>query len=177
MNSDPHKTDPDLAASGPSHAMRQSAARLAAVQALYQIELTGVSIETVISEFRTYRRGGVLEEALARANLTKFEALIRGVETHRGDLDAKITAALAEDWALERLGSVLLSILRSAAFELLTSRDVPAKVIINEYVDLAHAFFEKSEAGFVNGILDRLARELRKLEMEQITRERPSSSG
>jgi len=149
------------------HATRRSAARLAAVQALYQIELTDADPEAVVGEFRTHRQGGVLEEAFAEADLKKFESIVGGIGEHARELDEKITASLAQDWTMERLGPVLRAILRSATFELLAGTDVPAKVVINEYVDLTHAFFEGNEPGFVNGVLDRLAHELRESEMRK----------
>ncbi|MGB1547875.1 MAG: transcription antitermination factor NusB [Alphaproteobacteria bacterium] len=155
-------------------AMRRSAARLAAVQALYQIEITNGVTAAVVDEFRAHRQGGVLEDALAKADFKKFEAIVTGVDAHRQELDALIAASLAKDWSLKRLGSVLRAILRSAAFELLAGKDVPAKVVINEYVDLTHAFFEGNEPGFVNGMLDRLAHQLRESEMQKANREQPA---
>ncbi|MCE2509895.1 MAG: transcription antitermination factor NusB [Alphaproteobacteria bacterium] len=167
----------EAAPEGAEHrAMRRSAARLAAVQALYQIEFTDTAAETVLSEFRAHRQGGVLEESPAKTDFKKFEAIVSGVEARRQELDARIATVLAKDWSMERLGSVLRAILRSATFELMAGMDVPAKVVINEYVDLTHAFFEGSEPGFVNGVLDRLAHELRAPEMQKADHEPPASS-
>lgn len=157
------------------HAMRRSSARLAAVQALYQIELTGVAIDKVILEFHVYRRGGVLDnqesdvpdKQALETDLAKFEAILRGVDDRKSAIDAYISASLSKGWTLERLGAVLKSVLRAACFELAAAPNVPAKVVINEYVDLTRAFFEGKESGFVNGILDHLARTLREPEMEK----------
>ncbi len=179
MTSPTRETDKAAKTLGESlerHVMRRSAARLAAVQALYQIELTNAESEAVVGEFRTHRQGGVLEEASAEADLKKFESIVGGVDAHSRELDEKIAASLAKDWTMERLGPVLRAILRSATFELLAGTDVPAKVVINEYVDLTHAFFEGNEPGFVNGALDRLAHELREVEMQKATGEQPASS-
>jgi transcription antitermination protein NusB len=145
---------------------RRSAARLAAVQALYQIELAGAPVETVIAEFSQNglrngeaARAGDVDEAL-------FADLVRGASARREELDHYLGAALAPEWRVERLERVLRAILRAGAYELLARRDVPVPVVINEYLELGHAFFAGKEPGLVNGVLDRLAREMRPHEAE-----------
>jgi len=144
----------------------RSTARLAAVQALYQIEISGGDAEQVIAEFAGHR----LDEAVDGVNLVKpdralFTELVRGVALNRRDLDDMIAAVLVEDWTVERLETLLACILRAGAHELADRADVPARVVISEYVDLADAFYGDKETGLINGVLDRLARELRPAEL------------
>lgn len=144
---------------GPS---KRSLARLAAVQALYQIELTGAEPAAVVAEFAAHRFGREIDgDRYAEADGAFFSDLVGGGSERRADIDGAISAALPADWPLERLESVLRAILRAGAYELLARRDVPARVAINEYVEIAHAFFSGKEPGMVNGVLDRLARTLR----------------
>lgn len=141
---------------------RRTAARLAAVQALYQIDLTGTPVETVVAEFAHHRLGHEADdEHLGEVDTVLFADIVRGASKRRADLDPMIGAALAPDWPLERLETVLRAILRAGAYELLSRADVPAPVVISEYLDVAHAFFGDKEPGLVNGVLDRLARTLR----------------
>jgi transcription antitermination protein NusB len=140
----------------------RSTARLAAVQALYQMEISGGDVEQVITEFAGHR----LDEAVDGVNLVKpdralFADLVRGATRSRRDLDDMIAAVLVEDWTVERLETLLACILRAGAHELADRPDVPARVVISEYVDLADAFYGDKETGLINGVLDRLARELR----------------
>lgn len=140
----------------------RSAARLAAVQALYQMELTGAGVDSVIEEFRHHRLGGELDGAkAAEADAPFFADLVRGVVERQIAIDKQVNAMLAEGWRLARLDSILRALLRAATFELMARTDVPARVAIDEYVDLAQAFFDGSETGFVNGALDRIAHALR----------------
>jgi transcription antitermination protein NusB len=134
-------------------------ARLAAVQALYQMELTRVNSATVIAELTEHRfgEGGHYDPADQKF----FKALVMGVVMAQRTVDPLIAQHLAAGWRLARIDSILRAILRSAAFELQERPDVPAKVIINEYVDIAHAFFGGEEPGVVNGILDAMARQVR----------------
>ena len=165
-----HETGKEDAASDDAvqrHALRRSLARLAAVQALYQVEMTDASAKHVVGEFLTTCHNGIFEGQSSEADLVKFEAIVLGVEERKSELDEHISASLSQDWSLERLAAVLRAILRAASFELVAALNVPARVVINEYVALAHAFFEGDEPGFVNGILDRLARVLRAPEMEK----------
>jgi transcription antitermination protein NusB len=134
-------------------------ARLAAVQALYQMELTRVDTATVIAEFTQHRfgEGGHYDQADEKF----FKALVVGVVRAQRTVDPLIAEHLATGWRLARIDSILRAILRAAAFELKERPDVPAKVIINEYVDIAHAFFGGDEPGVVNGVLDAMARQVR----------------
>jgi N utilization substance protein B len=140
----------------------RSVARLAAVQALYQMELTATGVEAVIREFTDHRFGRELEDAtLADADEAFFAEIVRGVVAEQAAIDPAIVRRLAEGWRLERLDATVRAILRSATFELSRRPDVPAEVVIDEYVELAKSFFEGTEPGFVNGALDAIARDLR----------------
>ncbi len=144
----------------------RSTARLAAIRALYQIEFAKGDVEQVIAEFSGHRLGESVEgEALIKPDRALFEALVRGVARSRRELDDMIAAVLTADWTIERLETLLLCILRAGAHELAERADVPARVVISDYVDLADAFYGEKETGLVNGMLDRLARELRPAEL------------
>ncbi|MEA2782904.1 MAG: transcription antitermination protein NusB [Rhodospirillaceae bacterium] len=141
---------------------RRSAARLAAVQALYQIAVSEDDAERVIAEFASHRLGEAVDGVdMVKPDRAFFYELVRGVVRNRRELDDMIAAVLVEDWTIERLEILLVSILRAGAHELADRSDVPARVVISEYVDLADAFYGDKETGLVNGVLDRLARELR----------------
>lgn len=133
---------------------RRRAARLAAVQAIYQIDLTGVAAAPVLAEFLRHRLGRDVDREL-------FEDLVRGSWERRRQIDETLSATLVETWPLHRLDRTLLAIMRVGVYELSAHAAVPAPVVINEYVDLAHAFFGGKEPGMVNAVLDRLARSLR----------------
>ena len=149
-----------------SGGMPRSTARLAAVQALYQLELCGGDVEQVIAEFTRHRLGEVVDGVdLVKPDRALFAELVRGVVRNRRDLDDMIAAVLVEDWTIERLETLLACILRAGAHELADRGDIPARVVISEYVDLADAFYGDKETGLVNGVLDRLARELRPAEL------------
>ena len=140
----------------------RTVARLAAVQALYQMELAGEGVETVISEFSNHRFDSDIEgEALAEADEAYFAEIVRGVVENQRELDAAIKARLASNWRLERLDATLRALLRSGAWELLKQPDTPREVVIDEYVELAKAFFDDAEARFVNAALDGVARDAR----------------
>lgn len=140
----------------------RSLARLAAVQALFQLEMSGGDSARIITEFRHHRLGqNEAELPGGSADETLFTAIVDGVDAHRDTLDGRIAQHLASGWSMARLDSTLRQVLRAAAFELLLHRDTPAPVIINEYVEVAHAFAERSEAGFVNSVLDALAKSTR----------------
>jgi len=144
------------------HPQRQ-AARLAAVQAIYQMELTGEDAESVAQEFCQHRFGE-LRAADAEPDENFFTDLVRGVPHHQVEIDRSIAETLSEDWKLERIDSILRAILRAAIYELVARSDVPAKVVIDEYLDIAHAFFAGEEPAFVNALLDRVARRKRAVE-------------
>ena len=147
---------------------RRTAARLAAVQALYQIELTRADAVRVIAEFQAHRLSDPDEgQGLGPADPWLFERIVRGVFGERANLDRMIAASLAAGWSLERLEAILRAILRAGSWELMVNTEVPAAVIISEYLDIAHGFFQAREPAFVNGVLDRLAKLLRAEELER----------
>jgi N utilization substance protein B len=146
-------------------ANQRGAARLAAVQALYQMDLGGASLPDVIAEFEAYRLGKELDGDQYRdADKAFFRDIVAGVVRDQRGLDAAIDAALSPDWPLARLDATLRAILRAGAFELASRPDVPGRVVISEYVEVAKAFFEEEVPGMVNGVLDALARKLRPAE-------------
>ena len=147
-----------------THARRntRSAARLAAAQALYQIQATDVSADGVIAEFSARRFGREIDGALyAPADEDLFSDIVRGVEAGREKIDGLIGQALDRGWKLDRLERIIRALLQAGTYELRSELATPAAVIINEYVDLAHAFYGDGEPRFVNGVLDRLAGEIR----------------
>jgi len=145
---------------------RRRAARFGVVQALYQIEMSGIAPEKVIAEFEDHRLRDLLEpleleDQVPRVDRAWFAEVTLGAWRMAPELDPKIEATLATGWSLVRAGFLLRAFLRAGAFELVARRKVPAGVVVNEYVALAHAFLSSEEAGFVNAVLDRLAGELR----------------
>ena len=143
-------------------ANQRGAARLAAVQALYQMELGGTTLPEVIAEFETYRLGKEVDGAQYRdADAAFFRDIVTGVVRDQMKLDPAVDEALAAGWPLTRIDATLRAILRSGAYELSSRRDVPSRVVISEYVDVAKAFFEDDTPGVVNAVLDGLARTLR----------------
>ena len=143
-------------------ARARSAARLAAVQALYQQEMETIALASLLHEFHQHRLGAVIEGVeYAEAEVDFFDDLVRGVDARRSEIDAAITARLAEGWNLDRLDRPLRQILRAGVYELLARRDVPDATVISEYVDVAKAFYDKRETGFVNGLLDAVAKSAR----------------
>ena len=140
----------------------RSAARLAAVQALYQQEMEGTPIARLLREFHEHRLGAIIEdEQYFDAERDFFDDVVTGVDSRRPEIDEAIAAKLAEGWSLERLDRPMRAILRAGTYELLARKDVPVGSVISEYVDVAHAFYDKRESGFVNGLLDAVAREAR----------------
>lgn len=138
------------------------AARLGAVQATYQMDLGGTASEEVIDEFIDHRLGQELEGDLYNeADIEHFTNLIRGVVTDQVRIDRTIEDALAAGWTMTRIDSTLRAILRCGIHELINMTDIPAPVIVNEYIDLSKAFFEGPEPKFVNGLLDRVAKAVR----------------
>jgi transcription antitermination protein NusB len=156
----------------PMAAGKRGLARLAAVQALYQIELTSTDADAVVSEFLAHRLGREIDgDHYAEADRGFFADIVRGCTERREDVDAIVAASLPADWPLARLESVLRAILRAGAYELLARADVPARVAINEYVEIANAFFSGKEPGMVNGVLDGIARALRGAELSGTCRD------
>jgi transcription antitermination protein NusB len=145
------------------NARRRSIARLAAVQALYQLELNpGMGAEAVIREFVRDRLGREIDgELYGEADAGLFAEIVRGVAANRERLDETLSAALSEEWPLARLERLLRLILEAGAYELVHRLDIPPRVTLSEYVAIAHAFFSGREPGLANGVLDRLARSLR----------------
>jgi transcription antitermination protein NusB len=140
----------------------RSVARLAAVQALYQMETAGAGAEAVIREFCDHRFDRDLEGVrLAHADEGFFGAIVRGVVADQAAVDAAIRRRLAHGWRLERIDATARSILRAGAYELIARPDVPAEVAIDEYVEIAKSFFEGPEPGFINAALDAIARDER----------------
>ena len=140
----------------------RTVARLAAVQALYQMELAGEGVETVITEFSNHRFDADLEgEPLAEADEAYFADVVRGVIHSQREIDASVKARLASNWRMERLDATLRALLRCGAWELAHKTDVPKEIVIDEYVELAKAFFDEAEARFVNAALDGVARDVR----------------
>jgi N utilization substance protein B len=140
----------------------RSAARLAAVQALYQHDMEGTPVARLLKEFHDHRLGATIEDAEYHdAERDFFDDIVMGVESRRADIDRLIAARLADGWTLERLDRPMRAILRAGAYELLARADVPVGSVINEYLDVAHAFYDKRESGFVNGLLDAIAKETR----------------
>lgn len=140
----------------------RTVARLAAVQALYQMELAGAGVETVIREFSDHRFDDRLEdELMAEADEAYFAEIARGVVADQAQVDAAVTKRLAEGWRLARLDATLRALLRSGAWELMKRPDTPREVVLDEYVELAKAFFDDRDARFVNAALDGVARDVR----------------
>lgn len=140
----------------------RTVARLAAVQALYQMELAGEGVETVIKEFSDHRFDDRLEdEWMAEADETYFAEIVRGVVEDQAQIDGAVTRRLAEGWKLARLDATLRALLRSGAWELMKRPDTPREVVLDEYVELAKAFFDERDSRFVNAALDGVARDVR----------------
>jgi N utilization substance protein B len=140
----------------------RSAARLAAVQALYQQEMEGTPLPRLLKEFHDHRIGATIEdEQYHDAEIDFFDDLVTGVDARRSDIDTAIAAKLASGWTLERLDRPMRALLRAGTYELIARADVPVGSVISEYVDVAHAFYDKRESGFVNGLLDAIAKEVR----------------
>ncbi|HZJ11345.1 MAG TPA: transcription antitermination factor NusB [Methyloceanibacter sp.] len=143
-------------------ASSRSAARLAAVQALYQMDMTGIDLNAVVAEFETHRLGKEVDGCqYTEVEPAFFRDLVEGVVREQLRIDPLIDKQLAEGWRLTRVDSILRAILRAGAYEILVRSDVPGRVVISEYVDIAHAFFAEEEPKVVNGILDRLAHRAR----------------
>ena len=151
----------------PQRSKARSAARLAAVQALYQQHMEGTALARLLDEFHQHRLGRTIDEdafdeaEYAEAEVPFFDDIVRGVDARRDEIDALVAARLAAGWSLARLDRTMLQILRAGTYELLARADVPAAVAINEYVEVAKAFFDDGQAKFVNGILDAVAKDAR----------------
>jgi N utilization substance protein B len=146
----------------PARSKSRAAARLAAVQALYQREMEATPLARLLDEFHQHRLGREIEDAqYAEAEVDFFDDVVRGVEARQDEIDVLLTDRLAQGWTLARLDKTMLQILRAGTYELLARADVPTGTAISEYVDVAHAFFDEREAKFVNGVLDAVAKAVR----------------
>ncbi|PWG02338.1 transcription antitermination factor NusB [Sphingosinicella humi] len=147
----------------PARAKSRSAARLAAVQALYQQEMEKTPLPILLHEFHHHRLGATIEDVeYADAEIDFFDDIVAGVDARREELDGIIAGKLAEGWSLARLDKPMRQILRAGTYELVARIDVPTGSVISEYVDVAKAFYDKREASFVNGLLDAVAKEVRR---------------
>jgi N utilization substance protein B len=146
----------------PSRSRRRSAARLAAVQALYQRQMEGTPLARLLDEFHQHRLGQEIEDAqYVSAEVEFFDDVVSGVVAREEEIDALLAERLTSDWRLDRLDKTLLQILRAGTYELLARPDIPAGTTISEYLDVAHAFFEKGDTRIVNGVLDAVAKTVR----------------
>jgi N utilization substance protein B len=140
----------------------RSAARLAAVQALYQQEMEGTPLPRLLTEFHNHRLGATIDDVeYIDAEVTFFDDIVAGVDARRTELDGLIADRLATGWSMERLDRPMRQILRAGAYELVARPDVPTASVISEYVDVAAAFYDKREKGFVNGVLDAIGKSSR----------------
>ncbi|HEX8302842.1 transcription antitermination factor NusB [Sphingomonas sp.] len=140
----------------------RAAARLAAVQALYQREMEGTPITALLHEFHQHRLGATIEDVeYADADVSFFDDIVKGVDARREEIDTLVAGKLAADWSLERLDKPMRQILRAGAYELMARPDVPVGAVISEYLDVTDAFYDRREKGFVNGLLDAIAKDVR----------------
>jgi len=143
-------------------AKSRSAARLAAVQALYQKEMERTPLPVLLHEFHEHRLGATIEDVTyAQAEVSFFDDLVSGVDARGEEIDGLIATRLSDGWSLDRLDKPMRQILRAGTYELLARADVPTGSVISEYVDVAKAFYDRREAGFVNGLLDAVAKDVR----------------
>ena len=149
-------------------ANKRGAARLAAVQALYQMDMAGTGLNEILAEFESHWIGREVEGAqYLPAEAAFFRDIVSGVVREQRDLDPLIDDALSKSWPLKRIEAVLRAALRAGAYELIHRSDVPARVVVAEYADVAAAFVERDETGMVNAVLDQLARRLRAAEFSR----------
>jgi N utilization substance protein B len=149
---------------GPS---RRQAARLAAVQALYQWQEGQDAPGDIVEQFLKVRTGEAGEGGMRRdADRPLFKDVVEGTASHKDELQETLSSALAEDWTWNRVDRLVRAILLAGAYELVHRHDVPPRVAINEYVEIAHAFYDKGEPTFVNSVLDRVARNVRAAELK-----------
>ena len=150
------------AANGARKANKRGAARLAAVQALYQMDLAGTGINEILAEFESHWLGGEVEgDKYLPAEAAFFRDVVSGVVRDQARLDPIIDDALSRGWPLKRIDAILRAVLRAGAYELDHRKDVPGRVVVSEYVDVAHAFVDSEETGMVNAVLDQIARQFR----------------
>ena len=151
----------------PARSQARSAARLATVQALYQMQMEGTALARLLNEFHQHRLGREVDdedhegEVFVDAEVDFFDDIVSGVDARRKEIDELLVGKLADGWTIARLDKTMLQILRAGAYELMARADVPTATAINEYVDVAKAFFDDREAKFVNGILDAIGKDVR----------------
>jgi N utilization substance protein B len=154
---------------GERKANRRGAARLAAVQALYQMDIGGAGINDIFAEFESHWLGNEVEgDQYLPAEEAFFRDVVAGVVRDQTKLDPLIDEALSKGWPLKRIDAILRAVLRAGAYELEHRLDIPARVVVSEYVDVAHAFVEKDETGLVNAVLDQIARQFRESEFQKV---------
>lgn len=162
MSTGPAKSAGNGGNKGSSKPMKKSAARLGAVQALYQMDLAQTPLHDILAQFQTFWLGHEVEGVqLADPDVRLFRTVVEGVLEDQRRIDPLVNKVLADNWPLSRVEAVLRAILRAGAFELLMLDDVPARVVIAEYVNVAGAFLDRDETGMVNAVLDKLAHDLR----------------
>lgn len=145
-----------------SRTQARAAARLAAVQALYQLEMAGTPLAQLLNEFHQHRLGATIEDVeYVPADEDFFDDIVKGVDARREEIDGIITGKLAEGWSLDRLDRPMRQILRAGTYELMARADVPTGAVISEYLDVADAFYDKREKSFANGLLDAVAKAVR----------------
>ncbi|MDD9909782.1 MAG: transcription antitermination factor NusB [Ahrensia sp.] len=148
-------------------ANKRGSARLSAVQALYQMDIGGTGLTEIVSEYENFRLGRDIDgETYLEADAAWFRGIVGGVAQHQRQIDPVIHQALSANWPLSRIDSILRAILRASVFELFERRDVDARVVVSEYVEVAKAFFDGDEPKMVNGVLDKVARQLREGELD-----------
>jgi len=158
----------DTTPKDPRKANRRGAARLAAVQALYQMDIAATPVNDILAEFNSHWIGREVEGSqYLPAEAAFFRAIVEGVVREQRRIDPMIDKALAGGWPLKRVEALLRAVLRAGAYELEHRTDVPARVVVSEYVDIAHAFLDRDETGMVNAVLDQLARSLRAAEFDR----------
>jgi N utilization substance protein B len=147
---------------GDKKANRRGAARLAAVQALYQMDIAGAGINDVFAEFESHWIGGEVEgDKYLPAEGAFFRDVVSGVVRDQARLDPLIDDALSRGWPLKRIDAILRAVLRAGAYELEHRKDIPGRVVVSEYVDVANAFVDREETGMVNAVLDQIGRQFR----------------
>ena len=145
-----------------SRSQARAAARLAAVQALYQLEMENPAVPRLIHEFHQHRLGATIgDDQYAEADVAFFDDVVKGTAARLAEIDERIVAKLASGWTMERLDKPMKAILRCGTYELIARADVPTGAAISEYVDVAKAFYDARESGFVNGLLDAIGRDVR----------------
>ena len=160
----------------PGRKKLRSATRLALVQALYQIEISGHTSDQVAAQFLSYQKGAVgVDEQAREIDHQLFSQMLNKVQEDIESLDELVSNVLTKDWSMDRLGATMRALMRASCYELTSRMEVPARVVIKEYVDMARRFHDVEETGFVNAALDRLARSLRRAEMASVKSPKESS--